>query len=903
MPPPNRPPASPRPILSELAEQFFAPFSRAEGELFRVAQKGGEASALAKNEHENDPAKAAKWNADRVVRAECIAWVCTDPQASTLVSYQGLDLRGMRIDGDLDLSKAKIEFFLSAQKCAFSGSILLRDTEVRGLYFSTCHVKSPNPDREEFKAFDAEGARIWGCLYLRDSCRVEGEVSLIGATIGRDLDCSEAQFSNSGSDVFTADGAKIEGDVLFNGCKAKGIVRLLGARIGGDLDCDGAQFSNPKADALIVDGMRIQGDVRLGGDFKADGVVSLSGTKIGGNLDCSGAQFLNPEDEAIRAEGATIEGDVLFKNDFDDDGEVKSNFNAEGGVELKGATIGGDFDCEHAQFSNPEDDAITADVLTVKGDVTFGKGFKADGKVRLFGAMIGGDLECEGAQFINPEGALNSDAAKIGGDVKFHGGVKAIGRVGFSGATIGGDLDCEFTKLSIGEEADTSEENGEEDDDDVLNADGAKIGGSIFFRDGFKAEGEVSLIGATIGGDIDLGSAEFVTPGNDAISADRAKIGGDVMFDDGCTAAGAVRFLGAMIGGDLECDDAVFSNPGDDAFNAVGAKIEGSIAFRDKLDVKGCVNLSNTEVSRALELQGFTLSAKATLDLRSAKVGTIRDDRARWKRTANLLLDGFSYERFQVEGTLKAADWITRCHRQGRERQKPLLHRATKQILAVLLRTEQWLMSAAVRKKCLRRKERVRQKQFRPQPYEQLAAVLRKMGHEREARRLMIAKNRDRARSTRFLHQGWWWYNFFGRFIGYGYAPWRAFAISLALILIGFGLFQSGYRHGLVLPAKEGAYVKNSDKGIEIPMDGRKVSKDYPAFNAFVYSLESFTPLLKLDQTANWAPNTNSPPLVSIGSFSVHAGGLLRSYLYCHIVAGWLLTSLWVGAVTGLVKS
>jgi hypothetical protein len=111
------------------------------------------------------------------------------------------------------------------------------------------------------------------------------------------------------------------------------------------------------------------------------------------------------------------------------------------------------------------------------------------------------------------------------------------------------------------------------------------------------------------------------------------------------------------------------------------------------------------------------------------------------------------------------------------------------------------------------------------------------------------------------------------------------------LILIGFGLFQFGYQHGLVLPAKEGAYV-DSDRGIKIPMDGRKLSKDYPAFNAFVYSLESFTPLLKLDQTANWAPNANS-----------HAGDLLRYYLYCHIVAGWLLTSLWVGAVTGLVKS
>ncbi len=482
-------------MLSELAEQYFAPISRAEGELFRAAQTGGKASALAKNEHENDPAKAAKWNADRVVRAECIAWVCTDPQASSLVSYKGLDLCGMRIDGDLDLRKAKIEFFLSAQKCAFSGGILLRDTEVRGLDFSTCHVKSPNLDREEFKAFDAEGARIWGCLYLKDSCRIEGKVSLVGAAIGRDLDCSGTQFLNPGSDVLSADGAKVEGDVLFNGCKAKGVVRLLGATIGGNLDCRGAQFLNPKAEALNADGAKIVGDVLLGDDFKAKGVVRMSGITIGGNLDSSdGAQFLNAKAEALNADGAKIEGDVLFKNNFDAEGEVK----------LKGATIGGDFLCENAQFSNPGDDALTADILKVKGDVTF-EHFRAVGEVRLFGAMFGGDLDCNNAQFINAEGALSCDASRIEGDVKFSGGVKAKGRVGFSGATIGGDLDCEHTQFYKGNVERASDEDEEEA---AFNADGAKIEGTVFFRDRFKVKGEVRLIGATIGGDLDFGPAQ-----------------------------------------------------------------------------------------------------------------------------------------------------------------------------------------------------------------------------------------------------------------------------------------------------------------------------------------------------------------------------------------------------------
>lgn len=69
-------------------------------------------------------------------------------------------------------------------------------------------------------------------------------------------------------------------------------------------------------------------------------------------------------------------------------------------------------------------------------------------------------------------------------------------------------------------------------------------------------------------------------------------------------------------------------------------------------------------------------------------------------------------------------------------------------------------------------------------------------------------------------------------------------------------------------------------------------------------SLESFIPLIKFDQSANWTPNANRRADISIFHVQVpFTGRFLRYYLYCHIAAGWLLTSLWVGAVTGLVKS
>jgi hypothetical protein len=122
-------------MLLELARKKFGRLSRAEKKLFRAAQEGTAASAFADDESENNRASAANWNADRVVRGECITWLCTEPQASALVTYQGLEFWGMRIEGELNLSQAQIKFPLFAQKCAFSDNIVLRDAQLRELIY------------------------------------------------------------------------------------------------------------------------------------------------------------------------------------------------------------------------------------------------------------------------------------------------------------------------------------------------------------------------------------------------------------------------------------------------------------------------------------------------------------------------------------------------------------------------------------------------------------------------------------------------------------------------------------------------------------------------------------------------------------------------------------------------
>jgi len=128
--------------------------------------------------------------------------------------------------------------------------------------------------------------------------------------------------------------------------------------------------------------------------------------------------------------------------------------------------------------------------------------------------------------------------------------------------------------------------------------------------------------------------------------------------------------------------------------------------------------------------------------------------------------------------------------------------------------------------------------------------------------------------------------------------------MSVVMIFFGWFLFHVGFSHDLFSPTMADAYVKAPDGRLLLSKAGRPaISKDYPVFNAFVYSLESFIPLIKFDQSASWMPNANRGTEISVYRVHVSKGCLLRYYLYWHIAAGWLLTSLWVGAVTGLVKS
>jgi sRNA-binding regulator protein Hfq len=343
--------------------------------------------------------------------------------------------------------------------------------------------------------------------------------------------------------------------------------------------------------------------------------------------------------------------------------------------------------------------------------------------------------------------ALEANRAKIQGSIFFRNGLKAQGGVDLTFATIGGTLSCDGGRERDDRPAPEFISTGKAP---ALNANGATIEKAVFLRNGFKAEGGADLSGADIGGNLSCNGGEFFgTEKRLALKANRAKIQGSIFLCNGFKAKGGVDLAFATIGESLECDGGRDDRPAPEfistgkipALNAANVKVGGNVFLREGTIAKGEVRFMGAHVDHSFEWRGISSPEESVLDLRFSKVGILRNDQNSQPMRGNLRVDGLVYDQIDDEAPPNAKaqlGWLE-CQPQNR---------------------------------------------FLPQPYEQLATVLRKMGLEEDSREVMIAKNKNHA-THRHWHSAWLWYGLFGKLIGYGYRPWSAFKISLIVIGIG----------------------------------------------------------------------------------------------------------------------
>src|SRR5215469_2220230 len=513
-------------------------------------------------------------------------------------------------------------------------------------------------------------------------------------------------------------------------------------------------------------------------------------------------------------------------------------------------------DCanSHIAFLNLTDSILTdlkAGEVHIEGSIYLER-VTVTGRVTLQGAIIDGDLHCDGGQLICRDGtpALDANSAEVKGSVYLCNGFKAEGGVNFAGAKVGRELNFAGGRF-VGQGATPA-----------LYANRANVKGDVLLCNyygregvsGFKADGEVNLLAAIIEGNLYCDDGEFIgkdkAPG---LNIHDVEVRNNVFLRK-ANAQGGVDLGGARIDGNLECTGGTFvANSTLYALNAYGAKIGGNVYLSGRFKAEGNINFFGASVGRAFRLFDVQSPERVKLDLRQAKVETLLNSEGSWPTGGELYVDGFVYD--QIDGRTRPND------DQIEDRVGP---NAEMQL--------RWLQLQP-------------QNRFLSQPFEQLASVLRKMGLEEDARKVMIAKNEEHARYVQGQPE-WLWYGLFGHLIGYGYAPWRAFGISLVIVLLGWAVFRNGYCRGLITPTEGNEYMVENN-------EAQPASKDYPKFNAFVYSLEAFVPLVRLGIADRWEPNSNRNAFF-VENSPLMTGGWLRGYLWLHMISGWVLSALWI---------
>ncbi|WP_193141834.1 hypothetical protein [Meridianimarinicoccus sp. MJW13] len=396
------------------------------------------------------------------------------------------------------------------------------------------------------------------------------------------------------------------------------------------------------------------------------------------------------------------------------------------------------------------------------------------------------------------------------------------------------------------------------------------------------------------------------------LRADRLEIKGGIFLQD-VTSTGEMTILGATLGGQLICTGGQFSagNSGN-ALIAAGLEAKCGVFLRD-VTIKGLLCFDRATLGgdfdctggkfatgknkAALMVQGveakggFILRGDGmvaeSLVLTNARVSAIVDDLHCWPEAGNLDLDGFRYDAI-YSTSLSAKDrleWLRRQNRAG--------------------------------------------KPFKPQPYEQLAKVLRDMGHRDDARLVLIEKERlqraDRRQRLQmanlfedaFAAHCWDWVLRYT--VAYGQRPLQAF-LCLALFW-GLGLWVFGAAfNAQALKPNDAVSLRSPDwvlcatqadqqvmlPGGRDPVDGRagpgqsqfdcfaskQAALGYPTFNPWIYSADMLLPVVDLEMQGYWIPDERLP-----------IGALARAYLWLHIIAGWGLSLLAVAGFSGLIKS
>lgn len=401
------------------------------------------------------------------------------------------------------------------------------------------------------------------------------------------------------------------------------------------------------------------------------------------------------------------------------------------------------------------------------------------------------------------------------------------------------------------------------------------------------------------------------------LNAQGAVIVGSVFLREGFSAKGCVDLNSTKIGGQLTCTGGQIEVTEGNALNAQSAQIAGEVFLSANFSAIGRVNLGGAKIGGqltcrhgtfhavddlALDLQGTRAAdffwenvteISGELDLNGAHFDALVDDPESWAKVTDLSLISLTYTHIPNPGdTAKRLDWLGKGHEMNGE--------------------------------------------FSPQPYTQLAKVLREMGHDRDARQVLLAKEERLAQAEKqrsldriaalkaqhakpaFREQSQQaqqngqvelaklqeekffttlWSGTLRRLVGYGYKPRLIFYWTGGIILAMAVLSSLTYRLGGMVPNAPVVLLSDEWGRAVIEFNPAEAwlatdaGQHYETFGALAYAADVFIPLVPLGQEVAWAPTT-----------ATRLGTVLWVLNWLVKLAGWFITALGAAAIAGVIR-
>jgi hypothetical protein len=435
-----------------------------------------------------------------------------------------------------------------------------------------------------------------------------------------------------------------------------------------------------------------------------------------------------------------------------------------------------------------------------------------------------------------------------------------------------------------------------------IRASGLEVRNNLRMSKGFQSVGAVVLDHAKIGLDLDFGGATLryaKSPGDPfperlhaTLFAYLISVGGNVWLNHRFVSYGAVDLGGARISGNLHFDSGHFINPNNVAIALPGASVDGVVYLASwgkdgDAEITGVANFSfdrvtnnfivdhakflgapgdnhgfvgtSMTVARSFTWRNVTLQNGARLDLRDATVEALLDDEQSWPAPGELIIDGFAYNALESEAGTRV-DKRTRFESDERNAVDSRLR---------------WLA--------------LQPPGFYSQPYNELAKYYSGTGDDAAAATVLVAEEDDRYQRMGLL--GRLSGDFLRATIGYGHRPLLAFNWSILVVLIGWVVVMMGKRAGVMrLTWPENTPPPSADH--------------FNGLHPLLYSLDVFLPFVDLHQEHYWWPDEGSKGECTFAGRTITIrGSSLRLYLWMQIIAGWLLSAIFVAGITGLIRN